>query len=152
MLSHIPSGLPVSPGSARSELGVTAHREHRPRKHGHHQMLAPRTPRRQAIRSERSREAELGTEEDGGGREGGRGEEAAVLPSSPSLGRGLNCPLTPTGHPGSPLTSSLGRMLYRMRSAFSLSCLLSMMASSSLEALFWGGTEAGMGGCAGPRP
>lgn len=35
------------------------------------------------------------------------------------------------------LTSSLGLMLKRILSAFSLSCLLSIMASSSLEALFW---------------
>lgn len=35
------------------------------------------------------------------------------------------------------LTSSLGLMLYRILSAFSLSCLLSMIAKSSFEALFW---------------
>lgn len=39
---------------------------------------------------------------------------------------------------GTVLTSSLGLMLKRILSAFSLSCLLSIMASRSLEALFWG--------------
>lgn len=37
----------------------------------------------------------------------------------------------------SSLTSSWGRRLMRMRSAFSLSCLLSMRARRSLEALSW---------------
>lgn len=46
------------------------------------------------------------------------------------------------------LTSSLGLILYRILSAFSLSWRLSMMASSSLDALFWEwkqGEKAGRG-------
>lgn len=41
--------------------------------------------------------------------------------------------------PHSALTSSCGRRLMRIRSAFSLSCLLSMRAKRSLEALSWQG-------------
>lgn len=41
-------------------------------------------------------------------------------------------------------TSSLGLILYRILSAFSLSCRLSMIASSSLDALFWTGEKERM--------
>lgn len=41
-------------------------------------------------------------------------------------------------------TSSLGLILYRIRSAFSLSWRLSIMASSSLDALFWTGEKERM--------
>lgn len=55
------------------------------------------------------------------------------LHSVSSLALGSSAPLS-KGQ--SQLTSSLGLMLYRILSAFSLSCLLSMMARSSFEALF----------------
>lgn len=45
------------------------------------------------------------------------------------------------------LTSSCGRRLMRIRSAFSLSCLLSMRAKRSLEALSWGGAALAEGTC-----
>lgn len=52
----------------------------------------------------------------------------------------------------SALTSSCGRRLMRIRSAFSLSCLLSMRAKRSLEALSWGGEVLAEGSCALPLP
>lgn len=54
----------------------------------------------------------------------------------------------------SALTSSCGRRLMRIRSAFSLSCLLSMRARSSLEALSWRGEALARGSRAqgGQRP